>query len=101
MIYLDNGATTAVSEAVFNEMKPFFMTDYGNPESKYYDLAVRAKAAVDLARERVARFVGCEPTEVVFTSGATESNNLAIKGTVGIRKNFGNHIMKQQQNQIP
>lgn len=80
MIYFDNSATTKVDPRVVDAMLPFLYEEYGNPSSKYYTLAIDAKRAVDSARESVAALVGCDPDEVVFTSGSTESNNMVLKG---------------------
>lgn len=77
IIYLDNNATTRVDPAVAEEMLPFLTTYYGNPSSGYR-FGVQVREAIDLARERVAALVGCEPREIVFTSGGTESINSAI-----------------------
>ena len=76
-IYLDNNATTPLDPAVIEEMMPFLTKCYGNPSSGY-TFAARARKAVDLARERLAALLGCEPSEIVFTSGGTESNNAVI-----------------------
>jgi len=76
-IYLDNNATTPLDPAVIEEMLPFLTKYYGNPSSGYA-FAARARKAVDLARERLATLLGCEPPEIVFTSGGTESNNAVI-----------------------
>ena len=76
-IYLDNNATTPLDPAVIEEMMPFLTRCYGNPSSGYA-FAAKARKAVDLARERVAALLGCEPPEIVFTSGGTESNNAVI-----------------------
>src|SRR5438445_13023421 len=77
IIYLDNNATTQLDPAVLEEMLPFLTTYYGNPSSGY-GFAAKARKAVDLARERLAALLGCEPAEIVFTSGGTESNNAVI-----------------------
>src|SRR5205807_9418888 len=77
IIYLDNNATTPLDPAVIEEMLPFLTEFYGNPSSGYA-FAAKARKAVDLARERLAALLGCEPSEIVFTSGGTESNNTAI-----------------------
>jgi len=81
IIYLDHAATTPVDEVVFQKMKPFFSRQYGNP-SGLYALASEAEKALSKARQHVAQFLGCQPAEIYFTSGATESNNLAILGLV-------------------
>ncbi|WP_172251703.1 cysteine desulfurase family protein [Saccharibacillus deserti] len=80
MIYLDNSATTKIHTEVLEAMMPYLQEEYGNPSSKFYSLAENAKKAVAKAREQVASLLGCDPDEVVFTSGATESNNMIIKG---------------------
>ena len=77
IIYLDNNATTQLDPAVIEEMLPFLTKYYGNPSSGY-GFAATARKAINLARERLAAFLGCEPTEIVFTSGGTESNNTVI-----------------------
>src|SRR5438477_7673618 len=77
IIYLDNNATTPLDPAVIEEMLPFLTKYYGNPSSGYA-FAARARKAVDLARERLAALFGCVPSEIVFTSGGTESNNAVI-----------------------
>lgn len=80
MLYLDNSATTRIHPEVLDAMLPYLKEEYGNPSSKFYSLAENAKKAVNHAREQVAKLLGCDPDEVVFTSGATESNNMIIKG---------------------
>jgi cysteine desulfurase len=77
MIYFDNNATTPIDPGVVEEMLPFLTKYYGNPSSGYR-FASKARKAVDLARERLAALLGCEPAEIVFTSGGTESNNAVI-----------------------
>jgi len=79
MIYLDNAATTPVSDEVLDAMMPFFSEKFGNPSS-IYALGREAKDAVNESRETVAKPLGASPSEIIFTSGATESNNLALKG---------------------
>ena len=76
-IYLDNNATTPLDPAVIEEMLPFLRTHYGNP-SGGYGFAATARKAVDLARERLGALLGCEPSEIIFTSGGTESNNAVV-----------------------
>ena len=80
-IYLDYAASTPVDQKVQKVMLPFLRSEFGNPSS-VHQLGQRARAAVETARERVATFLGCSANEVVFTSGATEANNLAIQGIV-------------------
>lgn len=79
-IYLDNHATTPMDERVFNKMRPFFLEHFGNPSSKDHAFGFRAKMAVDEARIGIARVINAHPTEIIFTSGATESINTVIKG---------------------
>ena len=79
MIYLDNAATTPVSDEVLASMMPYFSEKFGNPSS-IYALGREAKEAVSESRETVANLLGANPAEIIFTSGATESNNLALKG---------------------
>ncbi len=81
VIYLDNNATTQLDPAVVDEMLPFLTRYYGNPSSGY-QLGAQSRSAIDLARERVAKLLGCEPGEVVFTSSGTESNNAALNSAV-------------------
>src|SRR6266498_5193902 len=91
IIYLDNNATTQLDPAVIEEMLPFLTKYYGNPSSGYA-FAARARKAVDLARERLAALLGCEPSEIVFTSGGTESNNAVINSALQFEPR-GNHIV--------
>ncbi len=81
-IYLDNAATTAVDERVFDEMLPYFREQYGNASS-IHTIGREANVAVEQAREKVAHYLGVEPAQIIFTSGATESNNTVIKGVLG------------------
>jgi cysteine desulfurase len=81
IIYLDNNATTQLDPAVIEEMLPFLTKYYGNPSSGYA-FAAKAGKAVDLARARLATLLGCEPSEIVFTSGGTESNNAVINSAL-------------------
>ncbi|GBQ97551.1 cysteine desulfurase family protein [Asaia lannensis] len=82
MIYLDNQATTRCDPAVVGAMLPWFGDYYGNPHSDSHEAGLLAARAVELAREQVAGLICAQPREIVFTSGATEANNIAIKGTV-------------------
>lgn len=84
MLYLDNSATTKIHPEVLEAMLPYLKEEYGNPSSKFYSLAENAKKAVAIAREQVAELLGCDADEVVFTSGATESNNMIIKGVADL-----------------
>ena len=80
IIYLDHAATTPVDPGVLEAMIPYFAERYGNPSS-FYRLGQESRAAIDQARLHAARVLGCDPGEIVFTSGATESDNLALRGT--------------------
>ncbi|AMO86777.1 cysteine desulfurase family protein [Solibacillus isronensis] len=93
MLYLDNSATTPIHPEVKDAMLPFLLEEFGNPSSKYYDLAAYAKDAVKIARQNVAKLIDCRPDEIIFTSGSTESNNFIIKGITDQRKNKGKHII--------
>jgi len=91
-IYLDYAATTPCHPEVIEEMLPFFNQIYGNPSS-VYQLAQKAKGAIEEAREKVARLLNAEPEEIIFTSGGTEADNMAIKGVAFANKKRGNHII--------
>ena len=91
IIYLDNNATTPLDPAVIEEMVPFLTKYYGNPSSGYA-FAAKARKAVDLARERLATLLECEPSEIIFTSGGTESNNAAINSALEFDPR-GKHIV--------
>ncbi|CAI6085302.1 Cysteine desulfurase IscS [Paenibacillus sp. JJ-100] len=96
MLYLDNSATTKIHPEVLEAMLPYLQEEYGNPSSKFYSLAENAKKAVATAREQVAQLLGCDPDEVVFTSGATESNNMIIKGVAdyyGHKENSSKYLL--------
>jgi cysteine desulfurase len=92
-IYLDNNSTTRCDPRVLDAMLPYFTEHYGNAASRHHAYGWEAKEAVDAAREQVAALIGAGPREVVFTSGATESNNLAIKGVAGMYRGQGDHVI--------
>lgn len=92
-IYLDNHATTPIDERVLRVMLPFFTQSFGNPSSVDHAFGNEALVAVSQAREQVAKVIGAFPEEIIFTSGATEADNLAILGAARKLKNRGNHII--------
>src|ERR687886_2370560 len=94
-VYLDNSATTPVDPRVVEAMMPYLTGRFGNPSSVHF-YGQEARAAVDRARREVAALIGARPNEVVFLSGGTEANNLAIRGVAEALETHGRHIITSE-----
>lgn len=102
LIYFDNSATTKMDERVLDAMKPYFFETYAVATSEFaYTMGVEAKEGLDQARERIVSALGGDPGELIFTSGSTESSNLALKGVAEAKRDEGKHIVTSKIEDFP
>ena len=94
-IYMDYHATTPLDPRVFEAMLPAFREHFGNAASRNHPFGWEAEKLVEKARSQIARLIAADPKEIIFTSGTTESNNIALKGAVEVYREKGNHLLTQ------